>query len=138
MTKNNIVKRIKDYIELHLDDDLSLDKIANEFNYSKYHIARVFAEQTNCTIYKYIQGRRLSFAAKQLVETQKPIIEIAYEAHYNSQQAFTLAFHQLYFCSPQTYRKNEVLYPIQTKISTKSTTSQLLYDTQMWGGKMAA
>ena len=57
--------------------------------------------------YKYIQGRRLTLAARELVETKKPITEIAYEAHYNSQQAFTLAFHQLYLCTPQTYRKEK-------------------------------
>ncbi len=106
-----IVEKIVEYIENHLDEDLSLDKIAKDLSYSKFYITRMFAEETECTIYKYLQGRRLTLAAQKLVETQKPIIEIAYEAHYNSQQAFTLAFNQLYFVTPQTYRKNGVFYP---------------------------
>ncbi len=75
---------------------MPLDKIANALNDSKFYIARFFTEEIKCTVYKYIQGRRLTLAAQKLVETEQPIVEIAYEAHYDSQQTFTLAFKQLY------------------------------------------
>ena len=105
MKDEKIVKKITSYIEVHLDEELSLESIADNLHYSKFYLARTFAEQTGSTIGKYIQGRRLTLAARKLVETNKPIIEIAYEAHYNSQQAFTLAFRRLYLCTPQIYRK---------------------------------
>ncbi len=92
MNNNTVVEKIVDYIETHINEDLSLDKIAKALNYSKFYIARIFTEETKCTVYKYIQGRRLTLAAQKLVETEQPIVEIAYEAHYDSQQAFTLAF----------------------------------------------
>lgn len=117
MKDSIVVKKVVAYIEKHLDEDLPLDRIAKALNYSKYYIARIFQKNTDCTIYKYIQGRRLTLAAQKLVETKKPIVEIAYEAHYNSQQAFTLAFRQVYLCSPQTYRKNGIFYPKQSRIS---------------------
>ena len=116
-----VVKKIADYIEEHLDEDLPLDKIAKDLNYSKYYIARIFAQETGVTIYKYIQGRRLTLAAQELVESKKPIVEIAYEAHYGSQQAFTLAFQQVYLCTPQVYRRNGIFYPAQPGIHMKST-----------------
>lgn len=121
MGEQSIVDKITDYIEKHLTQDLSLDKIATDLNYSKFYIARTFAEKTGTSIYKYIQGRRLTLAAKELVETTKPIIDIAYEAHYNSQQAFTLAFHQLYQCAPQVYRKNGIYYPRQLRMDMQKT-----------------
>ena len=96
MNNHTVVKKVVDYIETHMDEDLPLDKIADALNYSKFYIARIFTEETKCTVYKYIQGRRLTLAAGKLVETEQPIVEIAYEAHYNSQQAFTLAFKQVY------------------------------------------
>ena len=105
MKDDKIVKKITSYIEAHLDEDLSLESIADSLHYSKFYLARTFAEQTGSTIGKYIQGCRLTLAARKLVETNKPIIEIAFEAHYNSQQAFTLAFRRLYLCTPQVYRK---------------------------------
>ena len=116
MGESDIVKKIADYIGNHLEEDLPLEKIAEELHYSKYYLARVFAERTGCTIYKYIQGRRLTLAAQELVETKKPIVEIACEAHYGSQQAFTLAFEQRYLCTPQVYRKRGVFYPVQPGI----------------------
>lgn len=123
MGESNIVKKIASYIENHLEEDLSLDKIAEELHYSKYYLARVFTEKTGCTIYKYIQGRRLTLAARELVETKKPIIEIACDAHYSSQQAFTLAFEQLYLCTPQVYRKRGTFYPKQSGIDMQSAQS---------------
>jgi AraC-like DNA-binding protein len=138
MEQNKVIEKIVDYIETHLDKELSLNKIAEDLNYSKFYIARVFSEKTGITIYKYIQGRRLTIAAQKLVETDKPIIDIAYEAKYNSQQAFTLAFHQLYVCTPQIYRKNGVFYPKQSRICMRSTLLYFSSTSCMMGGRMAA
>ena len=120
MSESNIVEKITRYIENHLEEDLPLDKIAADLHYSKYYLARAFMEKTGCTIYKYIQRRRLTQAAQKLVETKKPIVEIACEANYSSQQAFTLAFEQLYLCTPQVYRKRGIFYPVQPGIHIQS------------------
>ncbi len=108
MSERTVAEKTQDYIEKHLEEDLSLDKIAEALNYSKFYMVRVFSEKTGTSIYKYIQKCRLEQAAKKLTETDVPIAQIAYEAHYNSQQAFTHAFRQLYFCTPQAYRKNNI------------------------------
>lgn len=138
MSKNIVVEKIVDYIEKHLDEEMSLDKIAKDLNYSKFYIARIFAEQTGSTIYKYIQGRRLTLAAQKLIETKKTIIEIAYEAQYGSQQAFTLAFSQLYLCTPQVYRNTGIFYPKQSRISMRGSLGYASHTSYVWGGKIAA
>lgn len=138
MNKNAVVKKVVDYIETHIDEDLPLDKIADTLNYSKFYLARIFTEETKCTVYKYIQGRRLTLAAQKLVETEQPIVEIAYEAHYDSQQAFTLAFKQVYGCTPKIYRKNGVFYPKQSKISMMSSLGGYTYMYCLAGGELAA
>lgn len=135
---NIVAKKIVDYIETHLDEDLSLDKIADALNYSKFYVARVFNEETGGTVYKYIQGRRLTLAAQKLVETGQPIVEIAYEAHYDSQQAFTLAFKQVYECTPKSYRKNGVFYPKQTRIYTRGLQNMNSFLFSLAGGRAAA
>lgn len=135
MCEDKVIKKVASYIEQHIEEDLSLDKIAKALSYSKFYIARVFVEETGCTVYKYIQGRRLTLAAKKLVETRKPIVDIAYEAHYNSQQAFTLAFGKLYQCTPQSYRKQGVFYPKQLEMMRIVTASYMLCTR---GGQMAA
>ncbi len=50
MNNNTVVKKVVDYIETHINEDLSLDKIANALSYSKFYIARIFTEETyKCT-----------------------------------------------------------------------------------------
>lgn len=117
MKESTIVNDTLEYIENHLNENLSLDEIEKELNYSKFYINRLFSQKVGCTIYKYIRARRLTEAARQLAETEKPIIDIAFEAHYDSQQAFTLAFQQLYHCPPRIYRKNKNFYPKQAKMT---------------------
>ncbi len=138
MSNKTVVKEIVNFIENHMDEDLSLDAMADALNYSKFYLERIFNEETDCTIYKYIQRRRLTLAAQELVETKKPIIEIAYEAHYNSQQAFTYAFNNLYQCTPKTYRKIGVFYPKQLKLSRMSAIKEYPSVYCLWGGKSAA
>ena len=116
MTSRAVTKQILLYIEDHLDQDLSLEKIAGEFHYSKFYIARTFKNHTGVTLYKYIQGRRLDEAARKLTETDQPIVEIALEAGYGSQQAFTQAFRCACLCTPQEYRRIGVFIPKQNRI----------------------
>ena len=72
------------------------------------------------------------------METEQPIVEIAYEAHYNSQQAFTLAFKQLYECTPNIYRKNGVFYPKQPKIYMMRSFNGYSFKYYLTGGRLAA
>ncbi len=106
MDRKAILNHILSYIEDNLEKEITLDAISNEVCYSKFYVARIFKENMDCTLYKYVQNRRLAEAARKLAETEKPIIEIAFEAHYGSQQAFTKAFQQEYFYTPQSYRRN--------------------------------
>lgn len=119
MENKIIIKKVIDYIENNLDSQLNLDEIAKEAAYSKFHLNRVFLECVGCTIYKYIQMRRLTVAAEKLVYTKKPIIEIAYEANYGSQESFTFAFRQLYGHPPQEYRAIKVYIPKFNKFEMK-------------------
>lgn len=103
-----LTEKILSYIEDHLEEELSLKKIADECHYSKSYLARTFKKHTGQTLYKYIQCRRLDEAARKLAKTRRPVIEIALEAGYSSQQAFTQAFHDAYAYTPQAYRKRGV------------------------------
>lgn len=138
MNSKSMIKDILAYIENHLEEDLALDKIAKELNYSKFYLERAFTENIGCSIYKYIQLRRLTEAARKLVETDKSIIEIAYEAQYNSQQAFTFAFKKVYLCTPQVYRQRGVFTPKQWKAIMQSKICNSGMPIAWLGGRMAA
>lgn len=105
MDGRTVTEKVIDFIETHLDEELTLERLAKETSYSKFYLARAFKEDTGGTVYKYIQCRRLDRAAKQLAGTDIPIAGIAYEAGYGSQQAFTEAFRKEYHLTPKIYRE---------------------------------
>lgn len=138
MGNMSITKRILLYIEDNLDKELSLEKIAKEFHYSKFYIARIFKDNAGITLHKYIQGRRLDKAAKKLAETRQPIVEIALEAGYTSQQAFTQAFRRAYICTPQKYRRIGIFIPKQNIIHMNMNLKYIIPLFELTGGSIAA
>ena len=119
------ITAVIEYIEAHLTEKLDLDTIADAVHYSKYHLHRMFADMTGLTAHDYIQRRRLTEAAKLLVFSDKPILEIALLAGYESQQAFTGIFTALYKIPPNRYRESERFYPLQLKYSLEGSYSML-------------
>lgn len=104
-----------EYIENNLADKLNLEIVAQGVYYSKYHLHRIFTETVGLTIHDYVQRRRLTEAAKLLIFSDKPIMEIAQIAGYESQQAFTTIFKLMYKKSPNQYREAEEFYPLQLR-----------------------
>lgn len=115
---NNVITAI-DYIEEHLSEKLDLDIVANAVHYSKYHLHRTFTTSVGLTMHDYIKRRKLTEAAKLLVFSKKTIIEIALIAGYESQQAFTSVFKDMYKKSPNKYRKEQEFYPLQLRFVLK-------------------
>ena len=112
----HIVSQAICYIEANLDNKLDLEAVATSLHYSKYHLHRIFTKTVGLTIHDYIQRRQLTEAAKLLVFSKKPIIEIALLSGYESQQAFTTIFKAMYKMTPAEYRASEEFYPLQLQI----------------------
>lgn len=133
-----ITEKILLYIEAHLEKELSLEKIAEELSYSKFYMARAFKDSTGMTLYKYIQGRRLDEAARKLAETKTAIVDVAFEAGYSSQQAFTQAFRCVYACTPKEYRQRGVFVPKQNRIYMSMRAAYIMLSSGITEGRAAA
>lgn len=138
MADTSITKRILLYVEEHLEKELSLEKIAEELSYSKFYMARTFKENTGMSLHKYIRGRRLDEAARKLAETDRPIADIAFEAGYGSQQAFTQAFRCAYSFTPQEYRRTGIFLSKQSRIYMGTGTHCIMLSMKGRGGRAAA
>lgn len=114
----NIITVIN-YIENNIAKKMSLSTIAKAVGYSKYHLHRMFVETVGLSIHDYVQRRQLTEAAKLLVFSKKSILEISLIAGYESQQAFTNIFKQMYKKTPNEYRMNEEFYPLQLRFNLK-------------------
>ena len=115
--QKEVVKKVIDYIEKNLEKEINLDNISKNIGYSKFYLNRIFTEHTGITMYKYLQNRRLTVAAEKLVKTDKPIMQIAYEAGYDTQQSFSFAFKQIYLYPPKIYRDIGIFMQKQKRIS---------------------
>lgn len=107
------VRAVIDFIETHLDGRLNLERTAAAVHYSKYHLHRTFTAVTGMTIHDYAVRRQLTEGARLLAESGRPVLEIALSCGYESQQAFTAAFKEMYKLPPARYRAQGVFYPLQ-------------------------
>lgn len=114
-----IVLQAIGFIEDNLNNKLELETVAAALHYSKFHLHRMFTKTVGLTIHEYAQRRQLTEAAKLLVFSKKPIIEIALLSGYESQQAFTSAFKAMYKTTPVGFREAESFYPLQLEIQLK-------------------
>lgn len=93
------------FIETNLLDKIQLDDLTRNVGYSKFHLIRVFKQETGRTIGEYIRFRRLALAVSLLIESDESILSIAFLLHFQSQEAFTRAFKEIYSLPPGKYRK---------------------------------
>lgn len=118
------------YIEKHLDGKVDLESVADAVHYSKYHLHRMFTATVGMTLHDYVQRRQLTEAAKLLVFSNKPVLDIAMTCGYESQQAFTNAFRSMYKTPPAKYRENQVFYPLQLRFALHKKTKRTAIEEQ--------
>jgi len=106
------IDRVTDYIEDHLDQQISLQQIALVSGWSLWHFHRLFHAVTGETIGEYVRLRRLHKAARMLTETRRPIIDIALDGQFESQEAFTRAFKHLYGVPPGKFRRTGLRHTV--------------------------
>ncbi len=95
-----------EYIETHLDEDISLDEIANSAHSSLFWFHRIFAALLGDSLGEYLRKRRLNCAAEDLVHTKTRIIDIAVKYGFSSHEAFSRSFLRYFGITPSQYRKS--------------------------------
>ncbi|MEK8215217.1 effector binding domain-containing protein [Paenibacillus sp. FSL L8-0463] len=96
------------FIENNLNNTISVTDVAKAASYSYYHFHRFFQAMMGETVGSYIRSRRLTQAAKELLYTNKRILDIAVSLQFESHEAFSRAFKSQYHLTPNQYRKNRV------------------------------
>lgn len=100
------IQRAIDFIETNLGNDISIDDIAREAAFSRWHFQIVFSSAVGETVKEYIRKRRLSNSLNLLKLTDQRLIDISLEAGFESQEAYTRAFKNQFGITPGEYRKN--------------------------------
>jgi len=93
------------YIDKHITDDLTLEKVAEIACYSKYHFSRLFKEYSGYSFYDYVRMQKINHAAELLLNPELPIIEIALQTGFANLTTFNRTFKAIKGCTPTHYRK---------------------------------
>ena len=91
------------------DNDLSLETMAEHAGVSRSHLSRIFPVATGHQLSSYVRGRRLTEAAKELVNGAPDILNVALDAGYGSHEAFTRAFRDQFGLTPDDVRRRRSL-----------------------------
>jgi AraC family transcriptional regulator len=97
------------YIESHSAGPLTLGEVAAASGLSRFHLSRVFPEVTGHSVFGYLRGRRLTEAARLLVDGAPDILSVALDAGYGSHEAFTRAFRDVLGLTPEEVRARRSL-----------------------------
>ncbi len=92
------------FVESRLAQPLTLEDVARHSGVSSFHLTRAFAAVTGYPLMKYVRGRRLSEAARELSGGAPDILSVALEAGYGSHEAFTRAFRDQFGLTPEHVR----------------------------------
>ena len=92
------------YIEEHLGEELSLEKLASVFFLSKYHIAHVFKENTGVSVCQYILKKRL-LACKEAMAGEENLTQLCRRLGFQDYSCFYRAFRREFGMSPREYRE---------------------------------
>ncbi len=90
----------REYIIGNLESPPSLSELARIIGMNEYKLKRGFKETFGNTVFGYLSDARLEIAKNNLLETSKPVTEIAFELGYSSVQHFSSAFKKKFGISP--------------------------------------
>lgn len=97
------------FIEGQLQEEVSLETVAQFCGVSRFHLVRAFGLATGRSVMRYLRLRRLTEAAKRLAAGAPDILAVALDAGYGSHEAFTRAFREAFGCTPEAVRSRASL-----------------------------
>lgn len=112
-----IVDEIDRCIKAHQDEALTLRELSRKLGYSEFYLTRKFRVISGLQFRDYLRRRKLAFALKEVRDTDRGILDIAFDYGFSSHEAFTRAFKALYGVTPSAYRKKPVPVVLRTKIN---------------------
>lgn len=105
------VQRILNILNEPANLHISAKQLYATVDVSTATLIKSFKEQTGYTIVEYKSKKRMDLAASMLKDTNKKVIDIAYELHYDSLNYFLRAFKKEFGVTPTEYRKIYRLKP---------------------------
>ena len=102
-----ILRRVRDYVDAHLDRYIDLESLAATAGLSVYHFARAFKQSEGTTPHVFVLQRRLAKAQELLTQPNLSLSEIAFSVGFADQSHFARRFREMVGMSPGQFRKRQ-------------------------------
>lgn len=99
------VKKVLNYIDRNIKKGITLDDAAEYINMSSCYFSKFFKKAMKVNFITYVTDRKIEYAKEMLINTDMPIINIAYDLSYNETNYFSKAFKKKVGITPTEYRE---------------------------------
>lgn len=99
------IRIVRQYVDEHYMEDISLDDVAEQVKLSKNYISTVFKKETGVNFSDYLTAKRVDEAADLLRKTNLSIAEVANRVGYNDVKYFSKLCKKKLGMKPSEYRK---------------------------------
>ena len=133
------IRKSIDYIEEHLNDNISAQDVAEQVYVSPLHFQRGFLIMTGYSISEYIRNRKLYMAALELKKANRKVIDVAFDCGYDTPDSFTKAFTRFHGISPVQVKQGgdiRTFLPLSVKITVQGGDKMDYKITKMFGFKV--
>lgn len=101
------VEQVKTYINYHVNENLSIDKLAEKVYLSQGYLSYIFKKETGMNLSRYIKSVRMEKAKELLKNTNMKIVQICEKVGFSSVSYFCQSFREYCGVSPEKYRKGD-------------------------------
>lgn len=104
MPYNERMMEVMLHIQKNLDGDLSPETLAERACFSVAHFHRIFKGMVGESLKEHVRRLRLERAAYKLSYTENSVMDIAFDARFESPETFSRAFKKMFKVPPSEYR----------------------------------
>jgi AraC-like DNA-binding protein len=101
------MRRVREYVEVHLNESTDLGMLAGVAGLSMHHFARQFKQSTGVTPHHYLTQKRVERAQEMLVQTDLSLAEIAYATGFSDQSHLARHFRHMLGTTPREFRQSQ-------------------------------
>ncbi len=102
------VRKMQDYIREHIQEDITIENLAEVSAFSTWHARRLFQKYLNMSPAVYIRRLKLSKSALRLRDEQVTVLDVAMDLGFGSVDGYQRAFRREFGCNPKEYSSSPV------------------------------